>query len=277
MLCYFSTTAPATNALNRSATARAITSAGAERNAARVYNTVLTAKGTAIGKAISLQQRTGVSIRRLGLPCPAGGIYLRIKDIPEAQNVFDESMIELDTIREDILSTYGGLVRDLHQRLGAFITEVRIPSATEVASRFTMGLTIINRPVAVANNVLVGLSTEVANRVLAESQKQIDDMLKASHAGPIQDLKKVLAEFSDKMRNAERLHLTQFDKLRAEARRVQDLNVLDLPEVSEVVGMVADAAAHPMGELDHSARVNIAIKAEKASAKADEMLASLGL
>lgn len=277
VLCYYSTTAPATNALNRSATARAILTAGAERNAARVYNTILTARGTAVGRAISLQQRTGVAIRRFGLPCPAGGIYLRIKDVSNVQNVFDDAMIELDTIREDILSTYPDLLVALNHQLGKFVDEVRIPTATEVASKFTMNLTIVNQPVAVDGPVLSGLTEEVANRVRADSQRQVNEMLRASHAGPIEDLKSQLAEFIDRMRNAERLHLTQFDKLREEAQRVRNLNILQLPEIDDVINLAAEAAAIPVTGLTQDERVRAAQKAERAVVKADETLAALGL
>ena len=277
VLCHFSTTAPATNALNRSATARAVSAAGADRNAARVYNTILTARGTAVGRAISLQQQTGVAIRRCGSLCPTGGIYLRIKDVTEVQNIFDDAQVELDTIREDILATYPDLLVSLNTKLGSFANEVQIPTATEVASRFTMSMTIINQPVAVDGAVLIGLTEEVANRVRADSQRQVAEMLRASHAGPINDLKAVIAEFSDRLRNADRLHLSQFDKLRDEARRVQKLNFLDLPEIEEVVLAVADAARIPDGSLTQDERVRIAKKAEAASAKADETLAALGL
>lgn len=277
VLCNYATTAPATNALNRSATARVTSQAGADKSVARVYNTVLTARGTAVGRAISLQQRCGVSLRRLGLPCPMGGIYLRVRDIPRAQDIFDDAMAELDTVRGDILATYPELIAELTRRLKGFVGEVEIPSATEVASRFTMRMTIINQPVAVTNNVLGGLATEVANRVRADSQKQIDDMLRAAHAGPIGDLKKVLAEFSDKLRNADRLHLTQFDKLRDEAKRMSDLNVLGLPEIDELITQLADVCMSPAGVPTHNERVVIAIKAEKVAAKADETLAALGL
>jgi hypothetical protein len=277
VLCHFSTTAPATNALNRSATARAVSAAGAGRNAARVYNTILTARGTAVGRAISLQQQTGVAIRRCGSLCPTGGIYLRIKDVTEVQNIFDDAQAELDTIREDILATYPDLLVSLNAQLGSFANEVQIPTATEVASKFTMSMTIINQPVAVDGAVLIGLTEEVANRVRADSQRQVAEMLRASHAGPINDLKAVIAEFSDRLRNADRLHLSQFDKLRDEARRVQKLNFLELPEIEEVVLAVADAARMPDGSLTQDERVRIAKKAEAASVKADETLAALGL
>lgn len=277
VLCHFSTTAPATNALNRSATARVVTAAGADRNAARVYNTILTARGTAVGRAISLQQQTGVSIRRCGSLCPTGGIYLRIKDVTEVQNIFDDAQAELDTIREDILATYPDLLVSLSAQLGSFTSEVQIPTATEVASKFTMSLTVINQPVAVDGAVLVGLTEEVANRVRADSQRQVTEMLRASHAGPINDLKAVIAEFSNRLRNADRLHFSQFDKLRDEARRVQKLNFLELPEIEEVVLAVADAARIPDGSLTQDERVRIAKKAEAASVKADETLAALGL
>ena len=277
VLCHFSTTAPATNALNRSASARAVSAAGADRNAARVYNTILTARGTAVGRAISVQQQTGVAIRRCGSLCPTGGIYLRIKDVTEVQNIFDDAQAELDVIREDILATYPNLLVALNARLGSFVNEVQIPTATEVASRFTMSLTIINQPVAVDGAVLVGLTEEVANRVRADSQRQVTEMLRASHAGPINDLKAVIAEFSDRLRNADRLHLSQFDKLRDEARRVQKLNFLELPEIEEVVLAIADVARIPDGSLTQDERVRIAKKAEAASVKADETLAALGL
>ena len=277
VLCHFSTTAPATNALNRSASARAVSAAGADRNAARVYNTILTARGTAVGRAISLQQQTGVTIRRCGSLCPTGGIYLRIKDVTEVQNIFDDAQAELDTIREDILATYPDLLAALNMRLGSFATEVQIPTATEVASKFTMSLTVINQPVAVDGAVLIGLTEEVANRVRADSQRQVTEMLRASHAGPINDLKAVIAEFSDRLRNADRLHLSQFDKLRDEARRVQKLNFLELPEIEEVVLAIADVARIPDESLTQDERVRIAQKAEAASVKADETLAALGL
>lgn len=273
--CHFSTTAPATNALNRSATNRAIDGAGAAKKAARVYNTVISARGTAVGKAISLQQRTGVAIRKLGLPIRLGGIYLPVRRIAEAQNLFDDAIAELDTIREDILATYPAILREVNTQLGSFCSEVVIPSATEVAARFTMSLTILNQPVPVGE--LAGIVGEVANRVRAESTRQAQELLREAHAGPIVDLKKVLAEFTDALRNAQRLHFSQFDKLRDEVKRVRELNVLDLPEVEEVIALAEIAARLPDGELSNDERVVIAQQAERASARADDTLAALGL
>lgn len=277
VLCHFSTTAPATTALNRRASARVVEDANAESDAARVYNSILLARRTAVGRAISLQQRTGVAIRRCGSLCQTGGIYLRIKDIAEVQNIFDDAQAELDVIREDIIATYPDILAAVHRKMGSFVDEVRIPTATEVASKFTMSLTIINQPVAVNEAALVGITEEVANRVRADSQRQVTEMLRASHAGPINDLKAVIAEFSDRLRNADRLHLSQFDKLRDEAQRVQKLNFFELPEIEEVVTAVAEAARIPAGELTQDQRVRIAQKAEAASVKADETLAALGL
>ena len=136
---------------------------------------------------------------------------------------------------------------------------------------------IVNSPAPVDNGVLAGLSDEVANRVRAESQGRIDDMLRAAHAGPLADLKDVLTEFIDKMRHGERLHLSAFDKLRDEARRLKSLNVLGIPEIDEVVRMVGEAAALPTAGLGQTERVKIAVKAEKASARASATLADLGL
>jgi|TARA_R110000824_G_scaffold6259_7_gene29012 hypothetical protein len=277
VLANFSTTAPSTTRLNRSASARAIAAANAGANAARTYNTVLNSKGTAVGRAISIQQQAGVAIRRLGLPCPMGGIYLRVKDVTHAQNIFDDAVCELDVAREDILATYPDLVAKVTERLGDFVSEVVIPNASTVASRFTMRLVIVNQPVAVNKGVLGGLTTEVANRLRADSQRQITDMLRAAHAGPVEDMRRTLAEFSDRLRNAERLHLSQFDKLRSEAKRLTNLNILGLPELDELIEQIAPLCQGPAYVPSGTERVGIAAQAEAASKKADDTLAALGL
>lgn len=272
---HYSTNAFSTTRLNRAATARATAHAGASGDAAKVYNKVVQAKGTPVGRAISLQNRIGVALRKLGLHCQIGGIYLPVKRIQEAQNIFDDGIAELDVIREDILFQYPEMEAKVRAKLADFAHEVEIPSATVVASSFQMRLTILNRPVAVGE--MEGVVDEVANRIRAESQRREHELLRAAHAGPVDDLRKQLAEFVKAMRENERLHLSQFDKLRDEARRVASLNVLDLPEVDEVIRLAAAAASMPSTSLTYGERDTCARKAEVAMTKADETLAALGL
>jgi len=277
VLCHFQCTAPGTTALNRAATSRAANAAGAAKDYARLYNTVLTTKGTAVGKALSLQTRTAAAIRRLGMPCSAGGMYLRMVDIALVQNLFDDAMVELDQLRDEILATYGDITHALRQSLGGFAHEVSIPSATEVAAKYTMTLTFVNQPAAISGPVLAGLADEVANRVRADSQRQVDDMLRAAHAGPVIELRRYLSEFADALRNADRFHVSHFDNVRNEAQRVKSLNVLGLPMVNDVVTLASVVADLKLEGLTKDERIFIATKAERAIAKADETLASLGL
>jgi hypothetical protein len=277
VLCFYSTTAPRTTALNRAATARATNSAGAAANAARLYNSVINAKGTAVGRAISLQNLTGTNIRKYGMPCAAGGYYVRVRDVPRVQDIFDEAQMDLDTIRQDILATYPEIISGVVSRLGSFASEVVIPTASEIAAKFSISLAFTNQPAAIDGPVLSGLSEEVANRVRAESQAQVQDMLRKAHAAPVNDLKVVLMELVDRLRNAERLHLSQFEKLESEVRRVRGLNVLGLPEITEVVN-----AAQRVAEMKHTLagvddRIRVATSAEKVANKADETLSSIGL
>jgi hypothetical protein len=278
VLCFYSTTAPRTTTLNRAATARATNSAGAATNAARLYNSVINAKGTAVGKAVSLQNQTGTNIRRFGMPCAAGGYYVRVRDVQKVQDIFDDAQLDLDSIREDILSTYPEIISGVRQRLGAFAHEVVIPTASEIATKFTMSLAFTNQPAPIDGPVLGGLSEEVANRVRAESKAQVQDMLRKAHAAPVQDLSNTLLELIDRLRNADRLHLSQFDKLDSEVRRVRGLNVLALPEITTLLD-----AAQGIADLKHSMstaaedRANAAGKAEKVAAQADETLNAIGL
>lgn len=276
-LCEFSAPPPRTSVLNKSATNRIVSDAGATQDSTRVYNSVINTKGNAIGKAISLQTSTGEKIRRLGAPYPNGGVLITVPDIATAQNIYDDAMAELDVIKEDIVAEYPAIMKSTLIKLSKFAGEVRVPTATEIVSHLTMRLTILNQPVAIDNAALAGLATEVANRVRAESQRQLDELLRASNRGPIEDLKEVIKKFSEALREGQRLHLSQFDKLKAEAERVKKLNFLNLPEIQEVVDFAAEVARRPEGPLDRDARVDIAVRAESVSVKADETLAALGI
>jgi hypothetical protein len=278
-IVHYSTTAPTTTALNRTASATAAAAASATRDAARLYNTVLQAKGTAVGKAISLLNQTGTAIRRFGMACPTGGYYVPVKHIPDVQNIYDDALLALDDLRDEILATYADITAGVRQRLGKFADQVTIPTATEVASKFTMSLRVLAQPMPLDGPVLAGLANEVANRVRAESAAQIEADLKAAHSGPIADLKSCLQEFSDRLRNAERLHMTQFDKLADEIKRVRQLNILDLPELEDLAQHAERAVAlrDRVNADDNDSRVAVAVVAETAAQRADATLAAFGL
>lgn len=276
IMVYYNTTAPRTTVLNRSATGRILTRAAAAKHSARVYNTILNTRGTAVGRAVSLQNSLGESIRKHCLPCPVGGYYARLRDLTVIQNLFDDAAIALEDIKDDIIREYPAIIAKVRADLGKFAEEVELPSATEVTSRFTISLRYINAPVPITG-VLHGLSQEVANRVKAESRSAVDEMLKAAHAGPLSDLRRTLNEIADKLRNAERLHLTQFDNLSFEIDRVSKLNVLDLPEVNEIVKDVRAIVSQKRDGLTDSDRVDIAVTAESTASKATSIIDSLGL
>ena len=277
ILCFFQTKAPSTSVLNRKATSRVLVAASAQTNAARVYNTVLTAKGTAVGKAISIQQQTRCAIQMLGAPCRTGGNYIRIKRISEVQNLFDDAQYELNLAKQDIIATYGTVVAALVDRLGKMAQEVDIPTAREIADKFQMTLTFINQPVAINDDALSGLADEVANKVRAESMAQIDDLLKQAHGGPLVDLKETLVEFIDRMKNAKRLHMSQFDKLRAHATRVADMNLTDSPEIVLLAKEVLDLSQQGGEHVDDNDRKRAAVKAESIVTQVGTTLAALGL
>jgi hypothetical protein len=276
IMVYYNTTAPRTTVLNRSATGRILTRAAAAKHSARVYNTILSTRGTAVGRAVSLQNSLGESIRKHCLPCPIGGYYARLRDITLIQNLFDDANILLEDIKDDIIREYPSIIAKVQSDLGKFADEVALPSATEVTSKFKISLRYVNAPVPVTG-VLSGLSQEVANRVKAESRAAVDEMLRAAHAGPLADLKRMLIEIADKLRNAERLHLSQFDNLAFEIERVAKLNVLDLPEVSDVVAAARVVVQQKRDGLSDPDRVTIAVNAESAADKATSIIDELGL
>jgi hypothetical protein len=225
---------------------------------------------------VSLQNSLGESIRKHCLPCPVGGYYARLRDVTLIQNLFDDANLLLEDIKDEIIREYPSIIAKVQSDLGKFADEVSLPTATEVTSKFTISLRYINAPVPVTG-VLSGLSQEVANRVKAESRAAVDEMLRAAHAGPLADLKRVLTEVADKLRNAERLHLSQFDNLAYEIERVAKLNVLDLPEVSDVVAAARVVVQQKRDGLSDQDRTVIAVDAESAADKAASLINELGL
>ena len=125
--------------------------------------------------------------------------------------------------------------------------------------------------------MLSGLSEEVANRVRAESQAQVHAMLHKAHAAPVQDLKDTLDEVLNRLRNAERFHVTQFDKLAAEAKRVRELNVLGLPEINTTLAAVEEVLAERKRDMTKDERSDAAAKVVQAMSSADDTLAAIGL
>ena len=276
VMVYYSTTAPRTTVLNRSATGQIITRAQATKHSARVYNTILNTRGTAIGRAVSLQNGLGESIRKHCLPCPVGGYYTRVRDIELIQNLYDDAVIALDDIKDDIIREFPDIISRVRQDLGKFAEQIELPTATEASSKFTITLRYINEP-APLDNVMTGLSAEVANRVAAESRAAVQDMLRAAHAGPLADLRRMLNDIADKLRNAERLHLTQFDNLASELNRVAKLNVLNLPEINDILGQAKNIVSQKRDGLSNDDRVEIAAAAESTASMATSIIDALGL
>lgn len=276
VMVYYNTTAPRTTVLNRSATGQIITRAQATKHSARVYNTILNARGTSIGRAISLQNGLGESIRKYCLPCPVGGYYAKVRDIELIQNLFDDAMIALDDIKDDIVREFPDIINRVRADLGKFADQIELPTATEVASKFTISLRYTREPAPI-DGVMAGLSAEVANRVAAESREAVSDMLRAAHAGPLADLRRMLNDIADKLRNAERLHLTQFDNLASELSRVARLNVLDLPEINDILGKTKNIVDQKRDGLSNDDRVEIAAAAESTATMASSIIDALGL
>jgi hypothetical protein len=276
IMVYYNTTAPSMHVLNRPATSSIIEKAGAANRAARVYNTILNSRGTAIGRAVSIQNSLGESIRRYCLSCPIGGYYARVRDVEQIQNLYDDALMNLDDVKLDIIAEYPKAIAKVKQDLGDFVNEVTLPTATEVASKFTISLRLLNQPTPITG-VLKGLSDEVSYRVEAESRMASDELLRAAHAGPLADLRNTLNDIADKLRNAKRLHLTQFDALTHAVNRVADLNVLDLPEVDDVVTAAHDIIKMRQENMTHSERIEAAINAESVVTIANQTIAALGL
>jgi hypothetical protein len=281
VLVKLSSTAPSTSVLHKSATAKLVNANGITKKAARVHATIVERKGSAVGRAASLVTSTQAAIRKYALPCPSieGASYVQAKDVDSVQQIFDDAVAKLVTIRQDIVAEWPHLVAAARLTLGPLAYEVEWPTAEEFANRFTISLTWLGQPAPIAGTLLESVTAETAARVRASSEQAVRSDLLAAHGYPVRDLIANLAESVDQVRNGKRIRQERFDNIRAAADDIAAKNWLALPELDKLVASlresvedVTDAASLTKGQRDAAAD-----RIAEAHRKAEQTLADLGI
>ena len=242
-------------------------------------------EGSPVGQAVSLQNMTRDKINRHVVRVAGNKIVLK-KAIPEIQAIMQDAECRMDDIRDAIVSEYPAMRKRMIERMnkkkvnGDIVSDdVTFPSATEIASNFRMEQNFTGCTQALNHDALQGIGDEAAAQAIAESEAAIEQALLAGHGEPVQALRDVLAKFADMVRNAERLHPSQFDKLADELRRVRDLNALGVEEITEIIQTASHAVKGKASgaDMSQSEREEIAKVADVAQGQCEDVLSSLGL
>lgn len=281
VLAKLSSTAPSTSVTHKAASRRLAHQSGAASSAARVRATLVDRRGSAVGKASALVASTQAAIRKLALPCPSieGASYVQARDVARIQVIFDDSTAKLLSIRRDIVAEWPSLIAAARNNLGDLAAEIDWPEAEDFADRFTVSLQWLGTPAPIAGTVLAGVSSEVAARVRASSERAISDDLLAAHGAPVRELIAALAESVGQVRNGQRIRQERFDNIRAAADDIAAKNWLALPELDNLVAALRESVERvtDAASLTSAERSVAADRIAAAQRVAESTLAGLGL
>lgn len=194
-------------------------------------------KGTPIGALKARIEKVRTDIKGKGLPNPVatGHLYVQRRDIAEIQTLFDEADRDLVTLKGDVRKAWGGLVREAKARKGGLVDHISWPRVEDFLDAYKIELRWLAQPMAIPAGVLSGLTAEVRAEAEAASKTAVETMLREAHIGPVRDVLKSIGEMVESFdKGKERFRQEPFDRLKAAAQQLDDLNWLRIPEIGQL-------------------------------------------
>jgi len=271
---------PSTSQRLKVTSAQIAVDAHADPKAARAFATTINRKGTAVGKAASIINSLSKDIHALALPCPSikGAVYVKATDADRVIELFDDAAIQLEGAKREIHKEWPSLIYEAEIRLGNLNSEIQWPSADEFISGYVLKLDWLGIPAPVENTVLEAVSSEVASRVRASSEKSVKDMMRTAHGKPVRDLVTLLNESVQQIRKGTRIRQERFDNISEAIKRCEDLNWLGIPELKSLCrNMRNSCTVDDAPSLTKEERNDAATRIEVAKANAESTLSKLGI
>jgi hypothetical protein len=246
---------------------------------ARVLDTIWEKEGP-LATASDAITSAAAKLRKFGLPQQKGGMYyIQRATIPAIQKVADDANAILAAAKAEIVSSYADLLAANQARVALSGADLRWPeTGADLAGKFALEVRWTSAPAEVSEDVLVGLTDEVAARVRAASRAQVEADLRAAHGAPVEELLELLAGAVKHLMTGTRLRSERFANIREAADRVRELNWLGIPELDDLAGAVVGAvevAANDAASLADSERLALARSLSNAKAAASSALAGL--
>lgn len=271
---------PSTSQKLSATSADIVFQAQATKGAARAFATTLNRKGTAVGKAASIINGLSKAIHDIALPCPQikGAVYVKASDVDKVTDLYDEACIQLEQAKASIRNEWDSLILEASNRLGTLTNEVEWPTAESFINGYVLELDWLGIPAPVENTVLESVSSEVAARVRASSEKSVKNMMRTAHGKPVRDLVTLLAESVTQIRNGKRIRQERFDNITEAIQRCEDLNWLDIPELKDLCRNLRNSCTvDDAPSLTKEERDGAATRIDVARQSAEDTLSKLGI
>jgi len=243
------------------------------RSATHIFN----AKGNAIGALKARIEKARTEIKAFGLPNPemAGHIYIQRKDIAAVQSTFDDCEAELVNLKRNVIKAWPALIAEATGRKADLAKFIEWPTPEDFVSRYRVELNWLSQPMAVPEGVLAGLSAEVRAKTEAQSKKAVEGMLREAHYGPVRELVSTLTDMVETWdKGKKRVRQEPFDRMKAAAKQLHDLNWLKIPELDQLSDVLDAAGRVDMVNTPKAEREKAFDKVRDAKAKMEKAIAN---
>ena len=244
---------------------------------------VIKSKGNAIGEAISIYQQASDSWKKGTLPTDVKGRRMvKTTEVARIRKELDKFERDLVNVRRRIVADWDEIHAASVAALGDNITDVDVPhNGKEFADQFTVGVSWSGAPVSIRKGTAFdGLTDEISNRIIAESEKGVIATVSKAHAEPLNKLDKLLGETLEAVGKGKRLHQSRFNKLAEAAAELDESNWFKFPEINAVISDLKELGGINRDALDKDDRKIAASGVKKIRKKAKtaaEQLAAIGI
>lgn len=233
--------------------------------------------------AAAIVAKAAEKIRGLGLPQRRrGDYYLKREDVVTVYAIRDEAEAKLVPVRARIVADYPEILAENQARVARLDGDaaVKWPATGEgLANRFFIEVSITAGPTPF-DPVLGEVSDEVAARIRAASQAQVEADLRAAQAAPVADLLTEIEAAIGALSTGQRLRTERIAKVAGAAERLARLNWLSVPEIDKVVADIKAAttvAANDAASLSETERATLTSDLKKSATSTQSALAALGI
>jgi len=219
-------------------TKEVVADTNAKKGRARVSATVVETRGNTLGKMSSLIQQTIMDYKIGTHPSDVRGVRLVPTDkVAELQKLIDDRSKQLDVLRKEALTEWDKIRAESIEGLGDNIHEVNVPqNGEEFLSEFKIAVSWSAAPMAIKKGTIFdGMTEEVANKVIAQSEKTRIDVMARNHSKVLEPAMKKLKEAIKKVTKGERLHQKTFDELKEAAAELKELNWFEFDVINDIV------------------------------------------
>ena len=233
--------------------------------------------------AAGIVAKAAEKIRDFGLPQKRrGNYYLKRQDVAEVYAIKDRAAAALAPVRARIVADYPEILARNQARVARLDPSAKInwpATGHDLANRFYVEVSITAGPTPF-DPILGEVSDEVAARIRAASQAQVEADLRAAQSAPVADLLAEIEAAIVALSTGKRLRTERIEKVASAAERLARLNWLEVPEIDRVVAEIKAAtlvAAQDAASLSDAERATLTADLKQSVTSTQSALAALGI